>query len=55
LRNRQHWDLYRGAVDDMLTLTNTDIAPWTVVESNDKRYARVKTLRTVISAMEKVL
>ena len=54
-RNRQHWDLYRGAVDDMLTLTNTDIAPWTVVESNDKRYARVKTLRTVISAMEKVL
>jgi polyphosphate:AMP phosphotransferase len=54
-RNREKWDLYREAVDDMLTRTSTRDAPWTVVESNDKYYSRIKTLRTVISSIEDLL
>ncbi len=44
-RNRQKWDLYAQAVEMMLVKTSTRRAPWTIVEANDKHYARVKTLR----------
>jgi polyphosphate kinase 2 (PPK2 family) len=39
----------------MLARTSTDIAPWTVIESNDKWYARVKALKTVIATVQKLL
>ncbi|MNN37151.1 Polyphosphate kinase 2 [compost metagenome] len=52
-RNREKWDDYRGAVGDMVDRTSTEIAPWTLVEANDKRYARVKVLRTINEALEK--
>lgn len=51
-RNREKWDAYEAAVDEMLVRTNTTYAPWVVVESNDKYYARIKTLRTVIELVE---
>ncbi|MBD2836122.1 polyphosphate:AMP phosphotransferase [Pseudomonas sp. JM0905a] len=51
-RNRDKWDLYVDAVDDMVDRTSTEIAPWTLVEANDKRYARVKVLRTINEALE---
>ncbi|MCX7935308.1 MAG: phosphate--AMP phosphotransferase, partial [Planctomycetota bacterium] len=54
-RNRAKWDLYREAVDEMLLKTSTSYAPWTIVESNCKWYARLKTLRTVIAAAEKAM
>jgi len=54
-RNREKWDLYNEAVDEMLARTSTDIAPWTVIESNDKWYARVKALKTVIATARKLL
>jgi polyphosphate kinase 2 (PPK2 family) len=54
-RNREKWELYRQAVDEMLLRTSTTYAPWTVVEANDKYYARVKVLKTVIEAAKKVL
>ena len=54
-RNREKWDRYKEAVDEMLFRTGTSRAPWTVVEANDKYYARVKALRTVVETMEKVL
>lgn len=54
-RNREKWDLYESAVDEMLFRTNTTYAPWTVVESNCKYFARIKALRTVIDAVEKSL
>jgi len=54
-RNREKWDLYDEAVDDMLARTSTDVAPWTVIESNDKWFARVKALRTVINTAQKLL
>lgn len=51
-RNRDKWDLYVDAVDDMVDRTSTEIASWTLVEANDKRYARVKVLRTINEALE---
>jgi polyphosphate kinase 2 (PPK2 family) len=54
-RNREKWDLYEEAVDEMLAKTNTTYAPWYVLESNDKKYARIKALKTVIKEIEKRL
>ena len=51
-RNRDKWDLYVDAVGDMVDRTSTEIAPWTLVEANDKRFARVKVLRTINEALE---
>ena len=49
-RNREKWDEYEEAVDDMIEHTSTMLAPWTLVEANDKRFARVKVLKTVCRA-----
>lgn len=51
-RNREKWDQYEDSVNEMLMRTSTDYAPWVVVEGNDKYYARVKVLRTVVEAIE---
>ncbi len=54
-RNRAKWDEYTEAVEDMLLHTSTPYAPWTVVEANNKWFARVKVLQTVVSAIDKRL
>jgi AMP-polyphosphate phosphotransferase len=54
-RNRKMWDLYEDAVDDMVTRTSTEYAPWSLVEANDKRFARIKVLQTYCEALEKKL
>ncbi|MDK2948191.1 MAG: AMP-polyphosphate phosphotransferase [Methanolobus sp.] len=54
-RNRENWNLYREAVDEMLEKTSTTYAPWTIVEANDKRYSRIKTLKTIVKALEQKL
>ncbi len=54
-RNREKWTDYEEAVNDMVERTSTSNAPWTLVEGNDKKYARVKVLRSVCDAMEKRL
>jgi len=54
-RNRRKWGKYKTAVDEMIYRTSTKDAPWTVVEANSKYYARIKTMRTVIKAIEKKL
>ena len=51
-RNRDKWAHYIDAVNDMVDRTSTEIAPWTLVEANDKRFARVKVLRTLNEALE---
>lgn len=51
-RNRDKWEAYTQAVDDMFRYTNTDFAPWIAVESNCKRYARLKTLETMIETLQ---
>ena len=52
-RNREKWDDYVEAVNEMLEKTSTKQAPWVIVEGNSKYYARVKVLETVVDAMEK--
>ena len=52
-RNREKWPLYEEAVDEMLQKTSTENAPWFIIESNDKKYARIRTLKIVIEALEK--
>ncbi|HUV07433.1 MAG TPA: phosphate--AMP phosphotransferase [Spirochaetia bacterium] len=54
-RNREKWELYKRAVDEMLLRTSTPYAPWTIVESNCKWHARIKALKTVIQEIEKHL
>jgi len=54
-RNRARWDKYEAAVEDMLLRTSTLTAPWTIVEGNDKWFARVKTLRTLVELLSKEL
>ena len=54
-RNREKWDDYVKAVDEMILRTSTSYAPWVIVEGNDKLYARVKVLETVIEAIEEKL
>lgn len=54
-RNREKWELYEKAVDEMLVRTSTAYAPWIIVEGNDKLYARIKVLETVVEALEKRL
>jgi len=54
-RNREKWDSYEAAVEDMLLRTSTLTAPWTIVEGNDKWYARVKTLRTLVELLSREL
>jgi hypothetical protein len=51
-RNREKWDEYQVAICDMVERTSTGNAPWTLVEANDKNYARVKILRTVCQRLE---
>ncbi len=54
-RNREKWDQYEEAVNEMLIRTSTPYAPWVVVEGNSKYYARIKVLETVVKAIEERL
>jgi polyphosphate:AMP phosphotransferase len=54
-RNREKWSDYERAVNDMVQHTSTLNAPWTLVEGNDKRFARVKVIRTLCEQLEKAL
>jgi len=54
-RNRERWDEYYTAVNEMIEKTNTEKAPWVIIEANDKYYARTKILKTVIKRIEKEL
>ena len=54
-RNRARWEQYQDAIEEMFLRTSTPAAPWTVVEAEDKFFARVKVLRTLADAIEKRL
>ncbi len=51
-RNREKWDQYETAVNDMIRLTSTEYAPWTIVESQDKKFGRIKAIQTLNDAIE---
>jgi AMP-polyphosphate phosphotransferase len=54
-RNRAKWPEYQEAVDDMIAHCSTEFAPWTLVAGNDKKFARVQILKTVVSCLEAAL
>jgi polyphosphate:AMP phosphotransferase len=54
-RNRKKWEAYEQAVCDMVDRTSTSIAPWTLVEANNKYHARIKVLKTLCRAVESAL
>jgi polyphosphate:AMP phosphotransferase len=54
-RNRKKWGDYERAVCDMVDRTSTELSPWTLVEAEDKRYARVKILKTIVGRIESAL
>ena len=54
-RNRQKWDPYTAAAEEMFARTSTTGAPWTIVPANDKCFARVAILKTLVEAMEGAL
>lgn len=54
-RNREKYPQYKAAINDMFRLTSTTFAPWIVLESDDKRYARIKALRIIVDALEERL
>lgn len=54
-RNREKWDQYEVAVNEMLQKTNTENCPWYIIESNDKPYARLKAMRKITEYVERHL
>src|SRR4029450_7788602 len=54
-RNRKKWDAYERAICDMVDRTSTTTVPWTLVEANNKYYARIKVLKTLTQAIERAL
>ncbi len=54
-RTREKWDQYEQAVCDMVDRTSTLLAPWTLVEANDKNFARIKVLKTLCERIEEKL
>lgn len=52
-RNREKWDSYLEAMNEMLVRTNTDYAPWVILSGQDKKYARIKVLQEFIKYAEK--
>jgi polyphosphate kinase 2 (PPK2 family) len=54
-RNREKWGAYEDAAEEMLVKTSTTVAPWTLVEANDKYWARVKVLSRLVDILSKEL
>jgi polyphosphate kinase 2 (PPK2 family) len=51
-RNREKWDLYHDAIGEMIDRTSTAAAPWTLIEAQDKKHARVKVLETLVERLK---
>jgi len=54
-RNREKWSQYETAVNDMIGLTNTPHAPWTIVAGNSKKFARIQILQSICKQLEQAL
>lgn len=54
-RNREKWDDYIKSMDNMLEYTNTNYAPWVVLPSENKKYARLEVLKDFINRAQKAL
>jgi AMP-polyphosphate phosphotransferase len=54
-RNREKWEPYKEAVEDMINKTDKEYAPWHIIEGEDKKYARVKTLEILTQTIKRKL
>jgi polyphosphate:AMP phosphotransferase len=54
-RNREKWPQYKAAVNDMVVHTSTESASWTLVEGDDKPFARIKVLKTLSEGLKQAL
>jgi polyphosphate kinase 2 (PPK2 family) len=54
-RNREHWDEYVDAAEQMFAETNTDVAPWKIIGGNKKWHARLEVLRHVLARVDDAL
>lgn len=54
-RNREKWDAYEKAVDEMIQKTSTTTAPWNIIEANNKMYARLKIMNIIIDKLNDVI
>jgi polyphosphate:AMP phosphotransferase len=54
-RNRERWEDYKLAVNEMAIRTSTEYAPWHLIAGNDKRSARIEVLKTVVRRMDEAL
>ena len=54
-RNRAKSSAYEAAVDEMVARCSTAVAPWTLVAGNDKKFARVQILKTVVERLKAAL
>ena len=54
-RNRQKWNVYEEAVEEMLVKTSTRTAPWSLIEGNDKYWARTRVLARLVEILSKEL
>jgi len=54
-RNREKRPAYEAAVEEMIARTSTEVAPWTLVPANNKRFARIQVLKTVCRGLKKAL
>jgi polyphosphate kinase 2 (PPK2 family) len=54
-QDAEKWGLFAEAVNDMLLKTSPSTAPWTVIESNSKQYAKIKILKTLVDSLSQEL
>ncbi|MDG2307258.1 MAG: polyphosphate:AMP phosphotransferase [Candidatus Binatia bacterium] len=54
-RNRERWEDYSVAIEEMIARTTTESAPWHVIAANDKKHARIQVLKTVCRALDRAL
>ncbi len=54
-RNREKWPDYQRAVDEMVSRCSTEFAPWTLIAGNDKKFARVQILKTIVQRLDAAL
>ena len=54
-RNRERWNDYTAAINDMVSRTSTQYAPWTLIPGNDKKFSRVEIIKTLCDTLERAL
>jgi polyphosphate kinase 2 (PPK2 family) len=52
-RNRNRWDDYATAIDEMFENTSTDYAPWHVIPANDKKHARIAAMSAIADCLSR--